>query len=488
MRPAGYMHLTAGSVRIILFSSLVLAGVLFALLAVVSPLTGVFIVLATIFLLLMVKPEYILCIFVLSIIPSPSLSFRLGDITLSTAYLICFILILSWTIARFANTRLPSPKIECAGVLLLFWAWALLSLFWSQDLLTGYEDIIKLTIDIAVIFLVISIVRDYKILQLVLGIFIFVSFIDAMLTLYYPYTSFSVIKNWVFSDYAYVTFKFWIKNIHALEGRGMGFFTAHGTAATLSMAIAFGASFFYSTKNDTKRFFVLLVVVVLFFALVCTMTKSVIISVLCGAAYVSWHLKPLRRKFVTVMIMLLMLTVLAFVLTRIQDLGTASTVIAQNVQIDTSNLGKETSLGSRIELFKIGIEKLLDTGGLGTGIGGFLQYSPYKQMDGSHPAILFDLGFIGFILWIWLLLGSYRLFVTTLEKCKNEYFRRMLIIYLGGYVNILIAWFVTFSYADIYIWFYLGIGFALVHMASNAPLELNKQLPFFSEKDGSIVI
>ena len=479
MRPAGYMHS-----RTLFFSFiLVSVEVLFGLLAVASPLTGLYIILATISLLLMVKPEYILYVFVLSIIPSPCLSFRLGEISLSIACLISIILILSWITARLANTRPPCPKTECDSTLLLFWAWALLSLFWSQDLLTGYEDIIKLSIDIAVIFLVISIVRDRKILHLVMGIFIFVSLIDAMLAIYYPYTSFFVWEKWHYSNYVDVVIKFWVKNISVPEGRGMGFFTAHGTAVTLSMAIAFGTSFFYVTKNATKRSFILLGVVVLFLALVCTMTKSLIISVLCGAAYVSWHLKPLRRKFLTVMITLLMLTVLAFVLTRIQDMETASTIVAQNVQIDTANLGKETSLGSRIKLFKIGIQKLLDTGGLGTGIGGFLQYSPYKQMDGSHPAILFDLGFIGFILWIWLLLGSYRLFATTLEKCKNEYFRRMLIIYLGGYVNILISWFVTFSYADIYIWFYLGVGFALVHMARNAPIEVNEQLPFFSEKE-----
>ena len=144
-------------------------------------------------------------------------------------------------------------------------------------------------------------------------------------------------------------------------------------------------------------------------------------------------------------------------------------------------------MSGRIEMSRIGLQKVWETGGLGTGIGGFLHYTPFVKMDGSHPSILWDLGFVGIVVWIWILIGSYRLFVMAIKNSNNELYRRMLIVYLGGYVNVLIAWFFTFAYADIYLWFYLGIGFALAHLSQTEPFDDSIRLPF-SSNGGTIVI
>lgn len=474
---------------VFMWLAIAVVEILIALLAVISPLLAVCMILVVIItLLLIVTPEYSLYIFVFCIIPGAVMPFRFlgGVITLRSSYLIVIIVIISWMIARLAKIRPPYSKTDCDHALLAFGTWALLSLLWSQDRLTGYEDITKLFLDIAAVFLMVALVREKRILVLVLGLFIFTGVIDAILAICFPYTSFNMDETWKFSEYFTIVFKFWPKNTSIPGGRCMGFFTAHGTAVTLSISIAFGMMLFFVTKNKKKRLLFLFIVLLLFTALIGTLTKSVIAGVICGVFYVSLYLKPLKQRLFTTMSLLLMLIVVAFVVTRIQDITRAVTFVGEQVSVDTDD--EASSLSSRIIVCQIGIQKLWDTWGLGTGIGGFLQYSPYRHMDGSHPAVLFDLGLVGFALWIWLLIGAYHLFVTTMKECKNEYFRRMLLIYLGGYVSILVSWFVTFSYADIYVWFYLGIGLVLVSLAKNSPSEPDVRLPFTGKSGESIVI
>ncbi len=474
--------------NVLIWLLLIIVEIFFVLLAVASPVTAICTVLGIVAILLLItKPEYAFYFLTLSIIPSPVLSVRVGDIVLGASYLVAIILILSWVIARFSGTRLPRDKTDSDQVFIVFCIWAFLSIFWSHDRSVGYEDLTKLFLDVAVVFLATALIRNKRILKITLGAFILVNIIDASLALFYPHTGFYSRNSWAYSNNLSVIFKFWLKNLTVPEGRGMGFFTAHATAVTQTISITFIMMLFWVTKSKAKRRWLFLGALLFLMALVCTLTKSLLVSFIIGVAYVALHLKPLEKRFFTTMILLLTVSVISFTIARFQDVEKAATFVGKNIHAVNSGMDK-TSLTTRIVTCKIGIRKLVDTLGLGTGIGGFLKYSPYKHMDGSHPAVLFDLGFVGFGIWIWVLLGTYHLLVTTMRNCRNEYYRRMLLIYLGGYVNILISWLVTFSYADIYIWFYLGIGLTLVQLAKGAPPDAGEDLPFYHKDRGSIVV
>ena len=128
------------SSTVFLWLAIAVVVTLAALLTIISPLLTICITLVVIItLLLIAKPEYSLYLFALSVIPSVILSFKfLGAITLRGSYLVVIILIVSWIIARLTERRPPYPKTACDHALLLLGIWALLSLFWSHDPLTGY--------------------------------------------------------------------------------------------------------------------------------------------------------------------------------------------------------------------------------------------------------------------------------------------------------------------------------------------------------------
>jgi hypothetical protein len=389
-------------------------------------------------------------------------------------------------IATLARTRSPYPGTKCDLPLILFGVWALLSLFWSHNLTAGFEDIIRLYLAVAAFFLVVALVRTRKTLLLVFGIIIFMGVINACLALYYPYTAFAFIREWNFYDFLFVKISFWPKNLVIPEGRACGFGTAHNTAAIMVIPITFAMMQFFVTQNVKKRWVLIFIVLVLFAGSIVTLSKGPLISLIIGAIFVLLHLRPLKRKFFTTLAIIFMITLVFFTITRIKGLGMATSQVGSALTI-SSDSQKVTSLENRITAWTIGAQKLWDTGGFGTGIGGTNQYLPFKWIDGAHPVTLFDLGFVGFAAWWLFLLAAYQFFKTAIRNCRNEYFRRMLIIYLGGYITILISWFISFSYIHVYLWFYLGIGFAICHLAQTASEELLERVPF-SDKGGSIVV
>ncbi|RLC30629.1 MAG: hypothetical protein DRH37_04925 [Deltaproteobacteria bacterium] len=480
-----------GKNDIVKWLAVLLLEILIAGIAIISPLPLFFFAVAgVVVLILLVKPEYSFYTVIFFIIPGRQVTLSLFGITEYISHLLVIIVLFFWGITKLVKTKEVSTATgpACTQSLLFFLAWALLSLTWSHNRTVGLEDAVKLSTAVALVFMITAFVRDPKTFRIAVGIFIFVAIIDGTMAVIYPYTDFWMRKVWTFFGSLNVVFGFWGKHkTRGFGGRCMGLAPAHSTAVTLSFALTFCMMFFLVTRSRKKRLFFLGLAGILFAVITGTLTKSIIASVLISMIYVVLHLRPLRKRFFTAVFIIFVLVIVFFVLTRFQDVGKSLYVIGQNMKAQSDTLDK-TSIGQRIEMAKIGLQELWKTGGMGTGIGGFLQYTHYDKMDGSHPAILWELGFIGMLLWIWILAGSYRFFVDAIKKSDNEYYRRMLLVYLGGYINILISWLVTFAYADIYIWFYLGIGFALVNLSRTDRLERKAIMLPFPDKGESLVV
>ena len=472
---------------------ILLAALIFEILiagfTVISPLSAlVFLAAGAVLLILFVKPEYSLYLLFFMIIPGRSTTFTMYEVTQYSYHLLVGIVLFYYCAARLTKSIPPFVSIGFTQPFLLLWVWALLSLLWSPDLVVGIEDILRLSASIALIFLITAFVYEPKTLSIALWFFIFMSIVDAIIAFSYPYSSFYVIKKLAFFESLDVKFLFWPKHIGSPEGgRMMGFSVAHATAVTLSFAITFCMMFFFVTENIKKRILLMGIALFLFVVTIGTLTKSMTICLIFGIGYVVLHLKPFRKYFLTIMFVVFVLMIAAFFLARSKNVGRSAQALSENLKVH-SNEKSATSVSGRLEVSKKGLQKLLETGGLGTGIGGFLYYTGAAHMDGSHPSVLWDLGFVGIAAWIWLLTGSYRLFVGAIKNSNNEYYKRMLIVYLGGYINVLIAWFFTFDYADIYLWFYLGIGFALVRLSQTGSIDENKRLPFSKDEESIVII
>lgn len=440
------------------------------------------------FVVFLIKPLLSLYVLIALIIPGPSVIFNILGITLWLSHLFIIIVLLIWLLGRLTDIVPQLKNISLDQAFLFFWLWALISILWSHDPQTGLNDLIKLTLAISCIYLLLSFIDNYKTFSRVMQIFICIAILDGILALIYPYTGFYIIEKFNPLDFLDIKLNFWFKHrIHGAGGRCMGFFTAHSTAITLSFGIIFCMMLFLTTIRKKIRIFLLILALFCFLAIIGTVTKSTPISIFIGASYVILHLKPFRKRFISIYITLLIFIPISFFITRLPDYSKTFTYVSSQSMSEENAEISETSLSTRLEVNLTGLRIFRETMGIGAGIGGVLKHSSYEHWDGSHPAVLWELGFVGICLWCWFLLWFFNKLRMTIKRTSSEYYKRMLIVYLGGFIHILISWFVTFSYVDIYLWFYIGIGLVLIKLAEEERFnQIN--LPFVKNKNESIVL
>ncbi|MCG2722787.1 MAG: hypothetical protein L6290_12370, partial [Thermodesulfovibrionales bacterium] len=195
------------------------------------------------------------------------------------------------------------------------------------------------------------------------------------------------------------------------------------------------------------------------------------------------HLRPLKNWLVTCLFIILAASIALSILVRIGDLGGSLKYTGRQLEVESGGSSVET----RLAWWKRGMEKLIDTNGVGYGAGGFIKTVPYPVPDGAHPAVLFDFGILGLFLWILIYVSSFLTFYTHLKNCNNEYYRRLLLAYLAGYITMVISWIVTLHYDRIDLFLYLGLGYALVRVSELHALDKPK-LPFYTDKETLIAL
>lgn len=472
------------------FSCLFLTGIYLTLLILYYSDGLLFFCFSLLIILVLLKPEYPYLLIIFSL-PIHFLFFQLGN-DIYKHYLFHEIFILctlcSFILSRLGKRRPPYPGTSCDWFLSFFIGWAILSLFWSTNLFQGYFEISKLFLCITTFILTVSLINDHKMLKLILGVFIFMGILQAILCVISLYTHFGVKEEFiVYGQIRFCNF-FWadhlipIQKIRDLSGRGLGMGVPHTSALYLNVAIFFSIGFFLVTKSIYKRTLWLLAIVLLITGMLTTLTKSTLICFWIGLALLLIHLKPLKKWLFTCMFLMLALSVLLFIPARLMDISDSLKYTKKQVDQDTAG----TSLGGRIDLWKKGIKKLIETNGLGYGAGGFLRINDDPVPDGTHPAVLFDFGILGLFLWILIYLIPFCTFYDRLKTCKSEYYRRLLLTYLCGYIMMMILWIVTLHYDYVDLFLYLGIGYALVRL-SHSDVSDKGNMPFCANAIGLVV-
>ena len=394
----------------------------------------------------------------------------------------------SWIIGRLTSLRVPYPGTSCDWFFAFFYGWAMLSLFWTTDLYQGYFEIFMLFICISAFILTVALIRNEKMLRFVFYIFISIGILQAVLCVVSVYSTIGFRERYVIYDqfgfYNYLWAQhdmLWLRG--AIGGRGIGLAVPHTVAVFLNLPIIFCVGFFMVTESMRKRSLWLVVIIVMMAGMLSTMTKSALISLWVGLTFFLVHLRPLKNWLVTCLFIILAASIALSILVRIGDLGGSLKYTGRQLEVESGGSSVET----RLAWWKRGMEKLIDTNGVGYGAGGFIKTVPYPVPDGAHPAVLFDFGILGLFLWILIYVSSFLTFYTHLKNCNNEYYRRLLLAYLAGYITMVISWIVTLHYDRIDLFLYLGLGYALVRVSELHALDKPK-LPFYTDKETLIAL
>ena len=429
-------------------------------------------------LLVISRPEYGL-LALLATLPVNSFMLRVAEDTYRNIFLadmLVTVTAVSWLLTRLAGRRPAYPGTNNDWLLALFLFWAGLSLVWTPHLALGSFLVAKVGLGCLVFGLCVTLVRDRETLQAALWVVIAVGVVEAALCYVSIFTTTGFMeRHHLYGDISYHNW-FWAKNLTEDSKRGHSTDTAHNIGVFLDVPFFFCMALFLVTKSAKRRAMLAAAGIVIAAGVMTTMTKGAWAALIAGWAFVAVNLRPLRGKLLRVATLSLAVMLALFLLARAQDLVKSVDVIGHQLESED----KKTSVGSRLSWWTMGMQRFLDSQGLGWGAGGFIRAVDNFVPDGTHAAVVFDFGLPGALLWLGLFVNVALHVRRVYKRCRNEYYRRMLLVYLGGFVMLVLSWTVTLHYGYMYPWAYLGLGYALANLAEQASPEDRERLPFDS--------
>jgi O-antigen ligase len=359
--------------------------------------------------------------------------------------------------------------------LLLFVSLAALSLLWTADFNTGIVDLSKLIMVLLGSFIITtSVLNSHWKLNTVIWIIIVMGIFDSIVCFYslyiYPdFTSTSLIET---KDFEATLF---FNSPTMIGKRGHSFSHPLTTSFWLNFALilSFGK---FITSSRKKRIFIAFIILLMLNAHLTTLSKGPLISLIGGLIFLFFFIKPIKKLFFTSIAILVIIIILSFITSNITRIDKAVGYTAQS--------GKGESASNRLKWWKTSIEKSLEMYGIGTGTGGIQKY---LKPTAPHPHSLYmhtfgELGFIGIGLLVTIYYLAFKSYFLALRETKNEYYRRILITYMGGLVAMLLAFLFDFEYKFLLGWWYIGFGFAIAKLANEAPLEyMEENLPLYKD-------
>lgn len=399
----------------------------------------------------------------LAMLPIHSIFFKLAPE--KTTLLISDILLVALIIPVTANCLLkkrrfidPNPS---TFFILSFLMLAILTLLWTTNKFQGIYEIIRLFICIFGFYVTIYLLKDRNFFQLSMKTIIAagaVTAIVSILSTFYP----TIWWDYHIQLPVPLEFhnKFWFHHIGmpaSISGRGMGFSVPHDTAYFCNIAIFFALGFLLNLTKKSLLWPLIAILLLLFAGMLSTLTKSTVIALWAGIGFMLLTIVPLKKKLLTCIAIVISLTLVMFFVSRIHEIG-MSLKFTQH-QLDANEKG--SSVESRTQIWKMGLNKLIKTGGIGYGAGGYILNVELAVPDGTHPSILFDFGIIGFFIWIMIYLQGFLYFIRYLHISQNDAGKRFMTAYIGGYIMLLLSWMVTLHYDYVDIYLYLAIGYAI---------------------------
>jgi len=375
--------------------------------------------------------------------------FILNDIMLFTAFISCII-------AKWAKAREPYPQTPIDLPVKLFFLWIALSSLWASSLKGLLIESVPLLGALFGFYLSVSLIRTKKMLTFTIGAFIFLGIINAVLAI-----ASLRCDEYSFQVFQYNSFRlsFQWNTIPKVRGHGLSY--TQCTAYFLNLSIILAVGLFLLAKGR-KKIGILLIALLLTAGQLSTISKGGLLGLIAGLTFLYINYKPLKGYFLTAMVITFTTIVVLFPLVRFVEFGK-----------NLSGVGRSIGGGSAETRAIIWNQTLSDmwnkTSGLGYGIG---------EMVPSHNiflSVFFELGIIGFSIWLWLLAKFFYSIKIITSKPINPYYQTMLLCLASGMISTLCFGMVDMVYFDETLWMILGISMALFNLAKcSETLQIQK--------------
>ena len=341
----------------------------------------------------------------------------------------------------------------------LFLAWAMISLLWTPNLRASLVVVVQIFVALALFFSSTQFFREEKFLRSVVMIWFFLGLADAFLTFLFPH-------GYKFSPFVGLQ---WTKSV---LGRALAF-TGHPNtlALQLNVGILLGFGLLLSAKSRLSKWLYGLAIIPMSLAFVLTMSRGWLVALPIGIAFFFYRMRQFK-KFIIVIIAGLVLIGILFLILPESLQGIIWRFFrapsgAEYSDIEVAGAGK--TLEVRSLLWEAGFEFFKNTYGRGIGAGGFasvvggvLPESAEMQLHSLYFTIIFELGFVGIVIFFWLLvrlLIKIELFSKQIRETSVE---PLFLAWYAGWVTMLLNGFLRITLGSVPFWSFMSLGIIIM--------------------------
>jgi O-antigen ligase len=198
---------------------------------------------------------------------------------------------------------------------------------------------------------------------------------------------------------------------------------------------------------------------------VLTASKAAMGSLIMGL-YLLVLLEPgLRRQAIkwSVAILAFLLLLLPAVVLLQQDV-----VMAKRISMAVS--AGADYLKERLEWWGLGFQSLVNSYFVGDGIGGYVKLiDPYPHAHSYYFSVIFDLGLIGFVIYMYILARSLLGYVRSFPRARDREVRFASYCLFTAFVMTLVYGLVDEEYTYRLVFLFIGLGLSLKNIITHAP-------------------
>jgi len=382
-------------------------------------------------------------IFTYQIWPSLSVEFQAFFIT-------TLLTIPGWLIHETMKNRNRQPGYQPNAVNTLsafFMLWSVIAILWSLNLQWGLAILLELFAGMVILFITQSLVTTKKKvvrqLMFLMGVAVILCFLTYISKWYYGAVSIDLIDG--------------LKLLTVFfneDGRPAGFNGVNHAATIFDLFIFFGISLAILSKGIT-RILTVIVISMLLTCVVITGSKGAFGSLIIALFFLNAVLPNIKGKRFFFFLVICTGIVAAYILGTVVLTGKigSSRVAA---------VGTTFSVSTRFEWWAQGFAQLFNSYGVGLGTGGLSAViAPYFAHN-LFLSVVFDLGIVGTVIFVLLMLCLGAAFYNTLKICRDPELEGVLYCMIAAFIMLFINGLVQGDYYNRILW--LMIGFDITVM------------------------
>jgi len=447
---------------------LILVEIVLGLLFLISPgqLPFLGLMLAGIILLALIRPEWSYFLVILS--------FSIGGITLFRHqmpgapghktlnphhFLILLAFIGSMIFIVRQHKRVERTPLDLP-ILLLF-LWASMGTMWSPSFKVSVLQVFRFLIALILFFISFQVITDRHKLRTLIKVWFLLGLVNVVLAFLFPH---GLRLAWY---YGYASGKNLLAPLGIIK-RFEGLSSHPNTLGMLvGLPLILGYGLFLGSLPRKYKLFTFFSLMTMILVLILSFSKGWIIGVFFGTLFFFIKMKKIKPMWTMALCMIFVGSVLIF------SSHVRSTLLKRFFQTTEVSMASPVKFGEiinvRAQLWKVGWRFFKESYLIGIGLGGFspqvgeiLPSRADQQLHSLVLSVLFELGAVGILLFLWIMIALIRE-VVTYSKIIGDYSRRSIFIgWLAGLVALGINVFVRQDLGSVILWAYIALGLLIM--------------------------